>query len=159
MSELAIDPEELAQLMGTEPETTVEPMMPPPSPPQPAKTEEAPLPSPIAAPSDLGVTARPAQFAPLEPSVVVSSNTNLEMLLGVTLRVTVELGRTSMSIDEILKLGPGSVVELDKLAGEPVDVLVNGRLIARGEVVVVDDRFGVRITDVLPPAQRINSLR
>ena len=64
-----------------------------------------------------------------------------------------------MNIEEILHLGPGSVVELDKLAGEPVDVLVNDKMIAKGEVVVLDDRFGVRITDVLSPAQRINSLR
>jgi flagellar motor switch protein FliN/FliY len=64
-----------------------------------------------------------------------------------------------MNIEEILHLGPGSVVELDKLAGEPVDVLVNDKMIARGEVVVLDDRFGVRITDVLPPVQRINSLK
>jgi flagellar motor switch protein FliN/FliY len=63
-----------------------------------------------------------------------------------------------MTIEEILKLGPGSVIELEKLAGEPVDVLVNDWLIARGEVVVIDDRFGVRITDVIPPAQRINSM-
>jgi flagellar motor switch protein FliN/FliY len=95
----------------------------------------------------------------LQPSNAAGAATNLDLLLGVTLRVTVELGRTKMSIEEILKLGPGSVVELDKLAGEPVDVLVNGRLIARGEVVVLDDRFGVRITDVVPPAQRLDTLR
>ncbi len=105
------------------------------------------------------MTARPAQFAPLKPMETTSPPTNLDLLLGVTLRVAVELGRTKMSIESILKLGPGAVVELDKLAGEPVDVLVNDRLIARGEVVVIDDRFGVRITDVLPPAQRLNTLK
>jgi flagellar motor switch protein FliN/FliY len=105
------------------------------------------------------ISARPARFAPLQPESSISSSTNLDLLLGVTLRVAVELGRTKMSIEEILKLGPGSVVELEKLAGEPVDVMVNDRLIARGEVVVIDDRFGVRITDIFPPAQRINSLK
>ncbi|HMR64072.1 MAG TPA: flagellar motor switch protein FliN [Anaerolineae bacterium] len=104
------------------------------------------------------VTARPAQFAPLQNTNGSSSATNIDMLLGVNMRVTVELGRTRMSVEEVLRLGPGSVIELDKLAGEPVDVLVNERLIARGEVVVLDDRFGVRITDVLPPVQRISSI-
>lgn len=105
------------------------------------------------------VTARPAEFAPLQSPGPIPSSTNLDLLLGVTLRVTVELGRTKMNIEEVLKLGPGSVVELDKLAGEPVDVLINDRMIARGEVVVIDDRFGVRITDVVSPAQRIHSLQ
>ncbi len=105
------------------------------------------------------ITANPVQFAPLDKAGNGAGGTNLDLLLGVTLQVTVELGRTKMNIEEILHLGPGSVVELDKLAGEPVDVLVNDKMIARGEVVVLDDRFGVRITDVLPPVQRINSLR
>lgn len=105
------------------------------------------------------ITARPVQFAPLKPVNPVSTPANLDLLLGVNLRVAVELGRTKMNIESILKMGPGAVVELDKLAGEPVDVLVNDRLIARGEVVVIDDRFGVRITDILPPAQRVNSLQ
>ncbi len=126
----------------------------------------APTPSPAPAPASAataaasaGSTARPAQFAPLQPSNGTPANTNLDMLLGVNLKVTVELGRTRMTIEEILQLGPGSVVELDKLAGEPVDVLINDRLIARGEVVVIDDRFGVRITDVVPPAQRVHSMQ
>lgn len=104
-------------------------------------------------------TARPAEFAPLRSPSSISSSTNLDLLLGVTLKVTVELGRTKLNIEEILKLGPGSVVELDKLAGEPVDVLINDRMIAKGEVVVIDDRFGVRITDVISPAQRLHSLQ
>lgn len=104
-------------------------------------------------------TARPAEFAPLRSPSSIASSTNLDLLLGVTLKVTVELGRTKLNIEEILKLGPGSVVELDKLAGEPVDVLINDRMIAKGEVVVIDDRFGVRITDVISPAQRIHSLQ
>lgn len=105
------------------------------------------------------VAVSPAEFAPLVADSVGSSATNLDLLMGVTMRVTVELGRTKMTIEEILELGPGAVIELDKLAGEPVDVLINDRLIAKGEVVVIDDRFGVRITDVIPPAQRVNSFR
>ena len=72
--------------------------------------------------------------------------------------VTVELGRSSLSVEEVLALGPGSVVELDKLAGEPVDVLVNGRLIARGEVVVVDENFGVRVTEIASPKKRATAM-
>lgn len=170
MSELAINPEELAELMGSENELTSpsspDPVeIPTPAPVTPPKAEPTPaaqtprVPPSQPQPSGPAVTARPAQFAPLQNAGLVSSSTNLDMLLGVTLRVTVELGRTKMSVEEVLKIGPGSVVELDKLAGEPVDVLVNEQLIARGEVVVVDDRFGVRITDVLPPAQRLNSLQ
>ena len=112
-------------------------------------------------PAANAVTAYPVNFAPLQPPKAGSSSSspNLDMLLGVVLRVTVELGRTKMDIREILQLGPGSVVELDKLAGEPVDVLVNDRLIACGEVVVIDDRFGVRITDVPSPVQRVSTLK
>jgi flagellar motor switch protein FliN/FliY len=87
-----------------------------------------------------------------------SNGGNLDLLLDVTLRVTVELGRTEMSIREVLALGPGSVVELSKVAGEVVDILVNGKLIAHGEVVVIDDMFGVRVTDIIPPSARVRSL-
>ena len=82
----------------------------------------------------------------------------IDMLLDVELDVTVELGRKLMSIDEILRLGKGSVVELEKLAGEPVDILVNGKKLAEGEVVVVEDHFGVRLTHLLNPKERIKSL-
>ncbi|MGP6158156.1 MAG: flagellar motor switch protein FliN [Vulcanimicrobiaceae bacterium] len=74
---------------------------------------------------------------------------NLDLLMNVSLGVTVELGRCTMRVGEVLKLGKGSVVELDRGAGEPVDVLINRRLVARGEVVAVDDRFGVRLTELL----------
>jgi flagellar motor switch protein FliN/FliY len=83
----------------------------------------------------------------------------LELLLDVPLDLSVELGRTRMSIQDLLSLGPGSVVELDKIAGEPLDILVNNRLVARGEVVVVNDKFGVRITDIVSPSERIAKLR
>ncbi len=81
------------------------------------------------------------------------------MLLDIPLQVTVELGRTKRSVKEILELSCGSIIELDKLAGEPVDILVNNRLIAKGEVVVIDENFGVRITDILSQAERLNNLR
>ena len=95
--------------------------------------------------------ARPVQFAAFarNQSESVPGMGNLDLLRDVGLRVTVELGRTQLPIRQVLPLGPGSIVELDRLAGEPVDVLVNGVLIARGEVVVVDEKFGVRVTEVL----------
>jgi len=83
---------------------------------------------------------------------------NIDMLLDVDLEVLVELGRKSMLIKDVLKLGKGSVVELDKAAGEPLEVFVNGRKLAEGEVVVVDDHFGIRITKLVGTAERIKSL-
>lgn len=83
----------------------------------------------------------------------------LDLILDITLPITVELGRTKMLIRDILALGPGSVVELDRLAGEPVEILVNDRSIARGEVVIIDENFGVRLTHISRPADRIRSLR
>ena len=106
------------------------------------------------------VNVQPAQFASFESaSLGQNENRNLNMLLYIPLQVTVELGRTKRSVKEILELSGGSIIELDKLAGEPVDILVNSRLIATGEVVVIDENFGVRITDVLSQAERINHLR
>jgi flagellar motor switch protein FliN/FliY len=84
---------------------------------------------------------------------------SVEFLLDVQLQVTVELGRAKMRIGDIIRLAKGSVVELDKLAGEPLDVRVNGQLIARGEAVVVNDKFGVRLSDVLSPSERVKTLR
>ena len=83
----------------------------------------------------------------------------MDLLLDVPLEVAVELGRTRMPIKTLLELGPGSVVELDKVAGEPLDILVNGRLIARGEAVVVNDKFGIRLTDIVSRSERIARLR
>ena len=79
------------------------------------------------------------------------NSTNLDLLMDVSLRVTVELGRTRMQLAQILELQHGSVVELDRLAGDPVDIFVNDRMVARGEVVIVDDKFGVRITEMVSP--------
>lgn len=86
-------------------------------------------------------------------------NQRFELLLDVPLEVMVQLGRTRMTIQELLSLGPGSVVELDKVAGEPLDIIINDRLVARGEAVVVNDKFGVRITDIVSRAERIARLR
>lgn len=86
------------------------------------------------------------------------ANQRLELLLDVPLELSVELGRTRMAIHKVLSLTGGSVIELDKLAGEPLDILLNGRLVAKGEAVVIGDKFGVRITDVLSPAERLARL-
>jgi len=91
----------------------------------------------------------PIDFAPLQPApAIVSEPAELERLTDVTVEVSVEIGRTTMTLGEALALGPGSVVGLHRMAGEPVDLLVNGRVIARGEVVVIDEEFGLRVTDV-----------
>jgi flagellar motor switch protein FliN len=103
-------------------------------------------------------TVRQVRFTPF-PEVQQTPTTNpIDLILDVNLEVTVELGRARKPISEILQLGPGAVIELDKLAGEPVDVLVNGKLVAHGEVVVIDENFGVRITEILSPADRVRSL-
>ncbi|GAA0331884.1 flagellar motor switch phosphatase FliY [Bacillus carboniphilus] len=94
------------------------------------------------------------EYKPTEPE-----SKNLDMLLDIPLQITVELGRTKKSVKDILELASGSIIELDKLAGEPVDILINSRLIAKGEVVVIDENFGVRVTDILSPRDRINKLR
>ncbi|GAA5786588.1 flagellar motor switch protein [Chitiniphilus shinanonensis] len=83
---------------------------------------------------------------------------NIDMILDIPVTLTVELGRTKIAIRSLLQLAQGSVVELDGLAGEPMDVLVNGCLIAQGEVVVVNDKFGIRLTDIITPAERIRRL-
>lgn len=99
------------------------------------------------------------QFAPLQPFTGAPPDGNIGLIMDVPLQVTVELGRTRKLIREILELGPGSVVEIDKLAGEPVDVLVNGKLIAKGEVVVIDENFGVRVTQIISQLERLNNLQ
>lgn len=84
---------------------------------------------------------------------------NLNLILDIPLRVTVELGRTKMPVNELLNLGQGSVIELSKLAGEPMEVLVNDKLIARGEAVVVNEKFGVRLTDIISTKERVEQLK
>lgn len=102
---------------------------------------------------------QPAVFSSFEEVQLAPPETrNLNMLLDIPLQVTVELGKTKRSVKEILELGTGSIIELDKLAGEPVDILVNRQLVAQGEVVVIDENFGVRITDILSQRDRIKKL-
>lgn len=84
---------------------------------------------------------------------------NLDFILDIPLKVSVELGRAKVIIKDLLQLGQGSVLELDKLAGEPLEVLVNGKLVARGEVVVVNEKFGIRLTDIISPLERIETLK
>lgn len=100
---------------------------------------------------------QPVQFSQIEGGGQRAQN-SLDMLMDIKLPISVELGRTQMLVRDILDYGPGTVIELDKLAGDPVDILVNGRLVAQGEVVVVDDHFGVRVTILLSPADRVRSL-
>ncbi len=88
-----------------------------------------------------------------------SSDVNLDVVLDIPVNISMEIGRTKISIRNLLQLNQGSVVELDRLAGEPMDVLVNGTLIARGEVVVVNEKFGIRLTDIISPAERVKKLR
>lgn len=84
---------------------------------------------------------------------------NLALILDIPLRVSVELGRTKMVVNDLLNLGQGSVIELNKLAGEPMEVYVNDKMVARGEAVVVNEKFGVRLTDIISPAERVEQLK
>lgn len=163
-------------LGGVEEETAAVIEAPAPQAPPPASVQQ-PMPetSPVseqpqqqvspgfqmpARPEQPQVQVQQAQFASFEsPSLNQSESQNLNLLLDIPLQVTVELGRTQRSVKEILEMSSGSIIELDKLAGEPVDILVNSRLIAKGEVVVIDENFGVRITDILSQTERLNNLR
>jgi flagellar motor switch protein FliN/FliY len=101
---------------------------------------------------------QPVQFANLQPSNIPSEQGNIGLLMDVFMEMTVELGRTKKLIKEILTIGEGTIIELDKLAGEPVDILVNHKLIAKGEVVVIDENFGVRVTEIVSPMERMTDL-
>lgn len=106
------------------------------------------------------VNVKPAEFTSFEPMQYQQQDIqNLDMLLDIPLQVTVELGRTKRSVKEILELSSGSIIELDKLAGEPVDILVNSKIVAKGEVVVIDENFGVRVTDIISQTERLNKLK
>ncbi|HEY9687674.1 MAG TPA: flagellar motor switch phosphatase FliY [Coleofasciculaceae cyanobacterium] len=106
------------------------------------------------------VTVRPVEFSSFDhqPNVFGEENKNLELVMDVTLNLTVELGKTELSIKDVLELTRGSVIELDRVAGEPVDLMANGKLIAKGEVVVIEDNFGLRITSIVSPADRLRGL-
>lgn len=109
-------------------------------------------------PMDPPRTVRDVELESAPPPVPPGPGRPIRMLMDVPLEMTAELGRARLEIREVLALGPGSVVELDKLAGEPIDLLVNGHPVARGEVVVVDETFGVRIVDILGPGDRLSPL-
>jgi flagellar motor switch protein FliN len=103
--------------------------------------------------------AAPPIFEQFAPGAVAGAHNDIELILDIPVQLTVELGRTKIAIKNLLQLAQGSVVELDGLAGEPMDVLVNGCLIAQGEVVVVNDKFGIRLTDIITPSERIRKLK
>ena len=168
---------------GPDPEKEEEPpAAPPPAPPPPPQQQAAPPPPPPpqqtgAPPMQQGaqygyggapqmqphvatnVPVSPAQFQPLSMEPVQVNEANIGLILDVPLQITVELGRTKKSIKEVLELATGSIVELDKLAGEPVEIQVNGQYLAKGEVVVIDENFGVRITEIASPAERAARLK
>jgi flagellar motor switch protein FliN/FliY len=109
-----------------------------------------------------GEDYEPAEFDDLNREAgtrTLNGDTSLDVILDIPVTLSMEIGRTRVSIQELLQLARGSIVELDRMAGEPLDVLVNGTLVARGEVVVVNDKFGVRLNDVISPADRVQTLR
>lgn len=108
--------------------------------------------------SDSAGSAGNQIFKPLESSAGEGSMRDLEMIMDIPVKLTVELGRTRITIKQLLELAQGSVIELDGLAGEPMDILINGYLIAQGEVVVVDDNYGIRITEIITPSERVQKL-
>ncbi|MEW6386685.1 MAG: flagellar motor switch protein FliN [Thermodesulfobacteriota bacterium] len=120
---------------------------------QPLGEESAPPPTP----EKNNKVAAPAAVSPAEGEKD-SEHPTLDLILDVPLEITAELGRTRMIIHDLLQLGQGSVIELNKLAGEPLEILVNQKLIARGEVVVVNEKFGIRLTDIISPMERIKQL-
>jgi flagellar motor switch protein FliN/FliY len=105
--------------------------------------------------------AQPAEFGNLQPDANAESKSdiNMDVILDVPVTLSMEVGRTRVPIRNLLQLNQGSVVELERVAGEPLDVFVNGTLIAHGEVVVVNEKFGIRLTDVISPSERIRKLR
>ncbi|HPZ81612.1 MAG TPA: flagellar motor switch protein FliN, partial [Candidatus Atribacteria bacterium] len=105
------------------------------------------------------VKAQSVEFAEFKKKEETPSRVNIQLIMDVNLPLVVELGRTQLSIREILDLGPGSIVELDRLAGEPADLYINDVLFARGEVVVIEENFGVRITEIVSPEDRIKNLK
>jgi len=114
-----------------------------------AQTEQAPAPAPMQEFPDSPAYQQPANM----------DGPNLDVILDIPVSLSMEVGSTDISIRNLLQLNQGSVVELDRLAGEPLDVMVNGTLIAHGEVVVVNEKFGIRLTDVISPSERIKKLR
>lgn len=157
----------LAELLGEPQEADAELLDQPPAgdeaanvtPLRPEGFESAFPPPPVPGITDGSeVPVHPVRFPPLgESTADETQRRSIDLLMDVSMRVSVELGRSTMTVESVLALGPGSVVELNKLAGEPVDVMINERLIARGEVVVVDENFGVRVTEIVSPRTRANT--
>ncbi|MDL4861242.1 flagellar motor switch protein FliN [Halomonas elongata] len=108
--------------------------------------------------TDNARTAGDSVFQPLEQGENASMPRDLEMIMDIPVKLTVELGRTRLTIKQLLELAQGSVIELEGLAGEPMDILINGYLIAQGEVVVVEDKYGIRITEIITPSERVQKL-
>jgi flagellar motor switch protein FliN/FliY len=115
--------------------------------------------STAAEPGETGVQAASMDQLNDDSAAVTDEDANIEVILDIPVTIAMEIGRTMISIRNLLQLNQGSVVELDRLAGEPMDVMVNGTLIAHGEVVVVNDKFGIRLTDVVSAAERLKKLR
>jgi flagellar motor switch protein FliN/FliY len=109
--------------------------------------------------SSEAVQSDPTESAAAATAATTGKDVNLDVILDVAVTLSMEAGRTRVPIRNLLQLNQGSVVELDRAAGEPLDVYVNGTLIAHGEVVVVNDKFGIRLTDVISPAERLRKLR
>lgn len=99
------------------------------------------------------------QFSALRGRDAGAKTNNLSFILDIPLEVTVQLGRTNMIVNDLLKLGQGSVIELDKMAGETLEILANQKLVARGEVVVINEKFGIRVTEIISPMERVEKLK
>jgi flagellar motor switch protein FliN/FliY len=115
--------------------------------------------TPFDAQTSVGTSPQPASFPPVQGSEAAGSPKNIDFILDIPMSVAVYVGSTKMAIRDLLQLAQGSVIELDKLAGEPMEVMVNNKLVARGEVVVVNEKFGIRLTDVVSAAERVQQLR
>jgi flagellar motor switch protein FliN/FliY len=134
------------------------PAPPPPPPPQyaqPAPQYAQPAPQYAPQPAPLPQNVQQAQFVPFDANEVYQQKENMGIIMDVPLEITVELGRTHKKISEILEFSPGVVLELDKIAGEPIDIIVNGKFVAKGDVVVIDENFGIRITEIISVDKRI----
>lgn len=164
----SVEPQPAPEIAAKAPEPP--PVQPPPpsrpmaepvynTPAMAAVPTSAPLNSSYRTEVNTPVMVQPAQFGPISNGKVGKETGNIGLILDVPLQVTVELGGTRMKIKDILDLGIGSIIELDKLAGDPVDVYVNGKMIAKGEVVVIDENFGIKITDIISPIERANTLQ
>ncbi|MEK3808925.1 flagellar motor switch phosphatase FliY [Bacillus sp. FSL H8-0547] len=145
-----MNPPEPAAAIETMPNTAYQQQAPPQKPVQEEQIQYKPSP----------VEVKPAEFSSFDGAAAPKNDMkNLDMLLDIPLKVTVELGRTKRSVKEILELSAGSIIELDKLAGEPVDILINNKIVAQGEVVVIEENFGVRVTDILSQSERLHRLK